>query len=485
MKKDLRSDSGISSHNNILKTKVAVLLLAVLLVISMTSCTNIGSMDKERAKAVAEAAEQTRTDLEEAFSAAASPEEMLDAVVAFADENEIYYKVVNNNTIILIKQAGDQNTAASALTMHCSISSADPAGSAAQTAALLTALKEASNSGKTTVVVTLRDGLFYTGAMALPADYLDTHFLINVSDAEEAVLFKNSASLDTHRFNHDPAAQAIEGYKSYEITIDGLPRSTPEQIDEEQTDPVLIMYDLLSWCEQSHIDYYLSSLKAGDSVETLPQGAVMTISIDPSDITKFQNKVYGMIEEFNEEHKGLEAVPSFTLRHIDPLTSAVAPADTTDLLGLIYTLLSNSDYLSKNEADTTVGRQDISLIDISTNSMNFTISCRFMDASKEHDDSSAFKELARLNNFTVLDREIYPRWTPDAESLEQKTFEYCAEEAKLTPHSESTVDILETGVFAMKNPDLAQLAVGISPDDCADLTKALIIFIEAGGQQSL
>ena len=109
MKKDLRSDSGISSHNNILKTKITTLLLAVVLLISMTACTNIGSMDKERAKAVSEAAEQTRTDLEEAFSAAATQEEMLDAVVAFADENEIYYKVVNNNSIILIKQAGEQD----------------------------------------------------------------------------------------------------------------------------------------------------------------------------------------------------------------------------------------------------------------------------------------------------------------------------------------------------------------------------------------
>ncbi len=85
----------------------------------------------------------------------------------------------------------------------------------------------------------------------------------------------------------------------------------------------------------------------------------------------------------------------------------------------------------------------------------------------------------------MLDREIYPRWTPEEESLLQMSFERCAEQAKLSPHSVSTVDILETGVFAMKNPDLQQLAIGIPPESCGDLTKALVLLIENGGQSAL
>ena len=484
------------SHNSILKTKVTALLLAVLLVFSLTGCTSINGLDKERAKAIETASTDLQDVLTDAFSAAETPEEMLDAVVAFADENQIYYKVVNNNSVILVKQATDETIDFPEITMHCSITTDDPEGSAAEAAAVLTALQESANSSKTTAIVTLKDGLFYTGTMSLPTDYLKTGYLINVSDSDEPVLFKNSASLDTHRFSHEFTAEPITGYKSYEISIEGLPRSTPEQIDEEQDDPVLILYDLLSWCEQTHIDYHLSSFKAGDSAETLPQSASITVSIDPSDITKFQNKVYSMIEEFDERHSDsketgdAEAVespdaPRFTLHHIEPLTAAIPPADTTEFIGLMYILLGNFDYLSKNDVETTVGRQDFSLVDVSETGMSFTISCRFMDASKEHDDSSAFQELARLNDFTVLDREIYPRWTPEEESLYGMTFEQSAKDAGLSLHTVSTVDILETGVFAMKTPELPQIAVGISPGDCADLTKALVLFIESAGQTAL
>ncbi len=486
MNKTARSNGSATGSNNIiLKTKITALLLVVLLLISLTGCTEISGLTKERAKAIKEDAEALRITLEEAFSLSESPSEMLDAVIAFADENEIYYRIVNDNAVILVKQAPEDTGDDATITMHCSISPDAAESSAAKTAAVLTALQDASNHSRTTAVITLRDGLFYTGAMALPADYLDTDRLINISDSDSAVLFKNSASLDTHRFSHELSTEPIADYKAYELSIDGLSRSTPEQIDEEQTDPVMILYEILNWCEQTHIDYRLSSFKAGDSVETLPQSAVMTISVDPTDVTKFQNKVYGMIQTFKEEHGTSVDSPVFTLRHIEPLTRAIAPADTTDLLGLIYTLLSNFDYLSKNETDKTVGRQDFSLIDISEAEMNFTISCRFMDASEEHDDSSAFKELARLNNFNVLDREIYPRWTPDPESLTAMTFDRCAEEGRLAPKPASTVDILETGVFAMKKENLSQLAVGISPEDCANLTKTLVLFIETEGQATL
>jgi hypothetical protein len=37
----------------------------------------------------------------------------------------------------------------------------------------------------------------------------------------------------------------------------------------------------------------------------------------------------------------------------------------------------------------------------------------------------------------------------------------------------------------MKNPDLQQLAIGIPPESCGDLTKALVLLIENGGQSAL
>lgn len=474
-----QSDSKRSPHNNILVTRIAALFAALLLVFTLTSCTDLSGMSKERSTAVKEAFDGLQASLSESFSTAETGQDMLDRIVTFADDNEIYYKVVNNNSIILVKQAADENAGFPDTTMHCSISLDAPEESAAKTAAVLTALGEASNVSRTAAVITLRDGLFYTGAMALPADYLDTGCLICIGDSEETVLFKNSASLDTHRFSHDVSGTAISGYKSYEISITDLPRSTPQEIDEEQTDPVLLLYEILSWCERSHIDYRLTSFTAGDSAETLPQSASMIISIDPSDIGKFQNKVYGMIEQFKEDH-GFEANgPHFTLHHTEEVTAAIDPQDTTDLLAMIYTLTSNYEYMNTDEVDHTVGRQDISMIDVTDQIMTFTVSCRFVNASKEHDDSGTFQELARLNGFEVTDREIYPRWTADKDSLVYMTFERCADEARLSTEMESTCDILETGVFAMKNPGLPQIAVGISPDDCADLTKALILYIES------
>lgn len=486
MKKHFQeSDSYRSSHNNILKTRIAALLLVCLVVLSMTGCTSLNGLSKDRAKEITEASGELQASLETAFTEAEEPADLLTPLVDFADENEIYYKVVNDNTVIFIKKGAEETAESLNVTLHCSIAADDPAADAAKAAAVLTALDESSASTRTTAIITLRDGLFYTGAMALPSDYLETDYMINISDADGGAVFLNSASLDTHKFTHDVKTCSLKDYKSYEITIDNLPRSTPAEIDEEQADPVLMIYDLLSWCEQAHIDYRLSSFKAGDAAETLPQGASTIISIDKTDISKFQNHVAAAIESFKEEYgTGVDA-PTFTLSLVQPEEKAIDPADTTELLGMIYTLLGNFEYLSKDEIDRTVGRQDISLMDVSTNTMSFTMTCRFQDASKEHDDTSMFEELAALNNFSVLDREIYPRWSPDKDSLIRMTYERSAEEARLSVDPVTTCDILETGVFAMKKPELTQLAVGMSPDDCAKMSKALVLFIETSEQQSL
>ena len=479
------SDSYRSTHKTIWQTKAAALLLCLLMLILSAGCTSLNTLSKERSKALEEATGTLQESLTAAFTEAAEPADLLQAVIAFADDNEIYYKVVNDNTIILIKQATNETTDFPDVTMHCSISSADPEGSAAKAASILTALKESSNISRTTAILTLQDGLFYTGAMALPMDYLDTDFLLTVSGSESPVLFENSASLDTHKFTHSVTPVTIEGYKTYEITIDGLMRNTPAEIDEEQADPVLMLYEVLSWCEKSHIDYRLCSLDAGDAAATLPQSAAMTIAIDPTDINKFYNYMNGVVTAFKEEHgDGFEG-PSYAFHMTDPQQRVISPADTTDLIGLIYTLLSNNEYLSKGDVDQAVGRQDISLISVNTTGISITISCRFVDASSAHDESSAFKELGRLNNFTVSDHEIFPRWTHDQDSLVSKTFERSAKDARFTYQTDDTCDILETGVFAMKKPDLEQLAIGISPDNSGDLTKALVLFIETDEPSSL
>lgn len=470
------------SYKTLRKTKITILALTAALLVSLCGCNGIGNMSRDRETAIDEATAALQDDLTTAFTACESPQDMLDAVVSFADENEIYYKVINDNSVIVVKQAADESSDFPDITMHCSLSSEEPAESAAQSAAVLSALKEASNVSRTTAIITVRDGLFYTGAMALPLDYLSTDYLINLSDSESPAFYTNSVSLDTHRFTHSVTKETVDGHKAYELTLDGLARSTPEEIDEEQTDPVLIFYEILSWCESSHIDYHLVSLSAGDSAETLPQGASMTLLVDPTDIGKFQNKVYGMIDEFKEEHGTEPDSPTFTLHHIDAPTQAISAADATELVGLIYTLLSNYEYLTCNETDKTVGRQDFSMVNISTSGISFTISCRFLDASAEHDDSGTFKELARLSGFDVQEREIYPRWTPEEESPVRMTFDRCADQAGLSLKEESTCEILETGVFAMKSPGLSQLAVGISPDDCSKAARALILFIETAGQ---
>ena len=483
--RSMRQRSHRSSHNNILKTRIVPLLLAVLVGLSMTACTNINGLSKERGNEITEASEATRTSLETAFTEAETADDLLAPIVAFADEHEIYYKEVNNNSIILIKKNDEETDESLSVGMHCSISLDDPVDSAAKAAAILTALDKSASTSRTTAIITMRDGLFYTGAMALSVDYLDADYMINVSGSDKPVVFLNSTSLDTHKFSHDVTTCKLDNYKSYELIIEDLPRTAPETIDEQQDDPVLMIYEILAWCEQAHLDYRLSSFKAGDAAETLPTSASAVISIDKTDIAKLQNHVFEKTEAFKEKYGTGIGAPTFRLRFTDPEKKAISRSDTTELLGMIYTLLGNFESLSKNESGKVVGRQDISLMDVSTISMHFTMSCRFQGTSEEHDNTSMFEELAHLNNFTVLDREIYPRWTPGEDSLIRMTYERCADEVNLDTSPVTTCDILETGVFAMKKPELTQLAVGMSPDDCAKMSKALVLFIETAEQKSL
>ena len=147
MKKHFReSDSHRSSHNNILQTKIAVLLLTFLVTLSMTACTSLNGLSKERAGEITEASDALQVALETAFTEAEEPADLLAPLIDFADENEIYYKTVNDNAIIFIKKAEEETAESLNVTMHCSIGEDDPADAASKAAAVLTALDESSTS---------------------------------------------------------------------------------------------------------------------------------------------------------------------------------------------------------------------------------------------------------------------------------------------------------------------------------------------------
>lgn len=434
-------------------------------------------MDKERSKLIDQDTERIRENLEEGFAAAEDTQGLIDTLLSFADENEIYYRIVNDNTVIMITQPNEETADLPDATLQCAVSLEDPAASAVRATTILSALRNNDNTRRTTAILTLTSGTDLSAVTELPKDYLATDQMINLVSSKNPTIYNSSASLHAHRFTHKVSTETISDKMTYRITVKRPAALLPTDPDAQEANPLLILYHLLSWCESSHIDYHVTEFKAGALDDTLPEEATLLLSIDASDNTKFQNKLQKEMDAFVTDYGTQEDGYLYTRLPQESATSAVSTEDMTELLGLLYTLQENFEYLSKDEEEDAIGIHTIAHSDVSTDGMTTSVLCRYK-APEPASIVTTFEDLGQLNDFTVTEEEIVPYLFLEEDSPLRTAVTTAADEAGLSTKDADTYRTFESGYFAKKQKDLPVLSLGVDESHVQETVRTLILFLE-------
>ncbi len=465
--------------------KILSLILILALALSATACQESSSMDAEREAYLEEDTQAIYTSLLASFEEAEETKDLLSAVVAFADDNEIYYRTLSDSIVILIAPAMEGDSDAKEVTLQTSVSLDNAENSASNTAVILSALKNSDRSNRVVAIVTLQEGATYTGAALLPTSYLDTDCFLNITNSNKPRVYMDSAAVEVYEFTRSLTSESISDRKAYTITIEGLPECHNGDVGDSTINPLSRLYKILQWCENNSIDYRVCSFTAGSSYQDLPTSASVTIAINASDMTKFENKVNKLMASFYEDIADTDnADATYTMEQVDLPDTAITADDTTALLGLIYILQNNYDYLNQDEEGTTVGKHEMTYIHVSSTEACLALCSRFSSAKDMDDVNSTICDLAELTGFTVSQSTISPLWEMEEESTLLDTFSTYVEAAGITLKETTSYRNFECGIFLAANPDLPLLTIGIGKDNLTEVVVSLITYIEEDAESA-
>ena len=482
------------------KTFSTTLILVLVLTLLLTGCRG---MDKERSEEIKTVTAALEEELTAAFTGTAifdegvpaeeSPAEetepvpldvagMLDVLVEYADTNQWYYYRAGDDALAMVKHAAGSDNDVPDLTLLCTLDAEHPEDSAAKAAVLLSVMSCSGSDRKVTCLFTASHSQDMYGVAALPDSFFDTDNIVSLTTSEANTLYTRTAGIKTYTFSKDTKAVKNEGRKTYRITISGLSGHAQSITEGASPDPVKPVYDILSYCEDAHMDYRIHRIKVTGPELGRPTDAVIVFSLKSSDVPKFQTKFEKISQTFTDKHLDAEPDLSITMEEVKNRDKALAPEDATVMLSMLYTIRSNESYLSEEDEQGDAGINDIVKISVTPEKSSLVVTSRTTGKKVSARVRDTYEALAELNGFDLERVTTLPTYTIDEPSLLWQTLSPCFDMVDLEmTEGTSATNMESNAVKARIGSGTSQVCLGISTDKLHKYVQGLILYIESPG----
>ena len=90
---------------------------------------------------------------------------------------------------------------------------------------------------------------------------------------------------------------------AYTITISGLPAQSFSSLSASDPNPIKILGDLLAYFKSHSTLFEVASFTGGTDADMLPASASVTIVVNESSLTRFENRMESEMEDFYSEYQ--------------------------------------------------------------------------------------------------------------------------------------------------------------------------------------
>ena len=419
-----------------------------------------------------------QTDLYDSLATLNTDEKVADYLVTWASNKDIKASAdKNNNVIFSIRASSDAYEQSQPVLIACEYDSANMQSYVEPIATALTVAKNTNESGAFKIIFMPRTNGKMQGAEALSSDYItkDTKvFVLGASYSSKVATttggykqFLITDKLKKTKSTHD---------KAYRITIDGI----PSQDASYAMNPIKTLGSLLANFKSTSLLFELSSFSGGESADTIPSSASVTVVINSADEEKFSFKMDRAIAKYLDKYSGDYPEITYTYEEVEVPSKVFTKTETENIVSLMYTAFNGVYYKDDDgniTAVTNIGK-------ISTKSSKLSISVSTMSSSAELLDeiSDAYKTIAGLCNVkskTVKSYAIYSgggKTQALLEEFEQSFISYTNDSEMVV---EDAVEATPCSIFYDKSPGIAMLYCGITEKTKEKFAGSLISFLSA------
>ncbi len=469
------------------KWLLAVVLL--LLVPFVTSCGLNSALDEEALK---EDYYPLYEDCKAHFRNAGTSAQMMEPLAEWGKEQGFTVQRIDDQVLVIsaTSDTGDPLTESTAL--QTCLDPAHPDHSAANAAIILTAMKDTPTHGQVSAIFTAKKKGVYTGAQALPAEYLDVDNFVNLEHWYKAWLITSTAATRTYKIEKDLEQAAVPAdYVAYELEIRDLEGGNTADRSRKHPNPVVHLGDFTSDLMGAHIELRMVSLEGGAGAESYVPSAKAVVVMPPEAEKRFLSRFESDKKSYVDKWVSREPDIKYTCTRIDTPALMITDADASRILSL-FTTIDEGVYRSTKTEDEEDGEKEDNPVSIANigvyRAVDGKLTMRVIGRGMENDMLNELDEIfasaAELADCTCTVTDRTPAWIQDGESLLVQRLIAAGEQSGLSYRSDrQTFQKSECSCFREKKKDLDIVSIGTNIDCDLETTKALALMLEsmAGG----
>ena len=463
-----------TAARRLVTARLTALLLAILLICTalLSGCDD---MEEDRANTLKKDVHNIYDTMKADLSGENEEQAVLEWIENWANKEKIYSDTIKDCGIILSKPATESANSEKSITYQCRIDMSDMAATCKTTAIALTVLKNSENHGPISVILTNGP----EGAHNIPAKYLKTHAMINLTERSTPRLFDGSAASADYNITKKIDTKKPEGNTAYRIYITGCTGDDFAVRDDKHANPIVTIGRLLYDCRNSSIILEIASFNGGERSWTYPTSATAVIVVNSSQEEALIKKLDEAKEEFNETYSDMPQGFDFDYKKTDVPDNVLQRNDTSSVLSLMYMLTDGVFATSEeNGKGRITALSNMGVISTKNNKLTMKISARATDEKTFDEMTDTFRATAELADAGFEVSNTVPLWPqkehdPLAESLIE-----IGSRCDLDLTADSTFMLNDAAAFYAKDKDINTVSIGVTMQDSTEITKMLVLFTE-------
>lgn len=316
--------------------------------------------------------------------------------------------------------------------------------------------------GDLKAIFTMTDGTNMIGAENLNPAYLDSDYLINLSNDEKQYITNGSAGTTTYSVNKNLSWDTPKNDFAFEIAVRGF--TGGDASDTGNPNALIFMSKFLANAKSQGVVLELASLNGGTTSTTIPNEATLVVVVNEFDGRRVQKLFNSSVETFKNASDSSEKNATFTLTPLEVVPEKVlSRADTNAIISYLYGIVDGVYSMSPNITDLIESSSNLGTAYSFTGNFTSSIVTTSFSEERNQELNVAHNKLFYLSGMNSTMKLSCPTWVqkPGSSLLSIMSDNYSEEENAAisnTPLHRGS----ECGWFAQKNPSTDIISMSVT-----------------------
>lgn len=473
------------------KKKLLIIIAAVIVII----CCIAGGLfyfglngDKEPSleEIIDEKLAAYETDLADSLESMETNDDVASYLINWGKNKKINVSQDSSGNVIFSVRAAEENKNGQPCVIICGYDAKNMGEYTEPMAVALTVAKNGQQNCKYKVVFCPEDYGKKTGAENLSADLFSDNprvFYLGKSGTSKAT--QVTGGFRQYELYEKLKYTVPDFDKAYKIKIKNVPSEVMGSKMGSKPNPIKTIGNLLANFKSTSMLFEVSSFYGGSSASAIPSSAGITIVINSSDASKFEDKMDKAIEKFMDKYSEDYPEIEYTYEETDMPSNVLTKNETDNIVSLMYTALNgvyNKDDDGNVVAVTNIGK-------ISSKDGMLKIAVAAMSYSSEYleeitESYRTISGLCNVNYDCTEKKGIYNGDGLGKNVAMMKSFEKAF--ADFTDGSElknqKAVEYTPLTVLAEKNENMSLMYIGVTEKTKEKYAGSLVTFMDMGAE---